>query len=88
MNYIGPRDNTLRFSLKRQSAAETTTKRAPRPCFCKKLRDGVLKNETTLKLIDRAMDVRTDHPRYQNNNFNQGLRLYSVCLHEHCLRTL
>ena len=38
-------------------------------------------------MIDRAMDAMTDHAQYQKYSFKNVLRLYSVCLHLHCIQT-
>ena len=68
-----------------RSNKDTITKRS---LFWWKTEGWARRNVTTLRVIDRAVNVRTDHPWYQHYCFNHAMRLYSVCLHLQCLQTL
>jgi hypothetical protein len=45
----------------------------PCPCFGYK---WAWRSVTTLRLIDRAVDARTDHPSYHNYRYNRVLNLW------------
>ena len=51
------------------------------PLFWLKAEGWAWRNVTTLRLIDRAMNARTDPPLYKTYCFNHVMRLYSVWLH-------